>query len=55
MKGLYEWGVSSEEGQCGGPLRRAPLLRTLEYKLRKALDKVISLCSDPLTSEGNLE
>ena len=34
----------SEETQCGGPLgRRAPLLGTLEYMSRKALDTGISL------------
>jgi len=32
----------SEEVQRGGPLGRAPLLRTLENMLRKALDTGIS-------------
>jgi hypothetical protein len=32
----------SEEAQCGGPLGRAPLLRTLEDMLRKAPDTGIS-------------
>jgi hypothetical protein len=45
----------SEEGQCGGPLGRAPLLRTLEDMSRKALDMSISLCRGPFMSEGNLE
>ena len=45
----------SEEAQCGGPLGRVPLLRTLEDMLRKALDTGISLHRGPFMSEGNLE
>ena len=37
----------SEEGQCRGPLGRAPLLGTLEDTLRKALDTGISLRRGP--------
>jgi hypothetical protein len=42
----------SEEAQCGGPLRRAPLIETLEDMLRKALHTGISHPGAPL---GNLE
>jgi hypothetical protein len=45
----------SEEAQCGGSLRRAPLLGTLEDMLRKAADMGISLHMGPFMSEGNLE
>jgi hypothetical protein len=45
----------SEEAQCRGPLRRAPLLRTLEDMIRKAADKGIPLHRGPFMSEGNLE
>jgi hypothetical protein len=44
-----------EEAQCGGPLRRAPLLGILEDMLRKAPDTDISLHRGPFMSEGNLE
>jgi len=43
----------SEEAQCGGPLgRRAPLLGTLEYTSRKALDTDISLHRDQVGEPG---
>ena len=43
----------SEEAQCGGPLERAPLLRTLENMLRKALDMgIISLHRGPIGEPG---
>jgi hypothetical protein len=45
----------SEEAQCGGPLGRAPLLRTLRDMLRKALDTCISFHRGPFMSEGNLQ
>ena len=45
----------SEEAQCGGPLRRAPLLGTLEDMLRKAPDMGISLHMGPVMYKGNLE
>jgi len=45
----------SEEAQCGGLLGRAPLLRTLEDMLRKALNMGISLCTGPFMFKGNLE
>jgi hypothetical protein len=45
----------SEEAQCGGPLRRAPLLGTLEDTLRKEPDTGISLHRGPFMPEGNLE
>jgi hypothetical protein len=45
----------SEEGHCGEPLRRVPLVGTLEDKLRKTPDKGISLHRGPITSEGKLE
>jgi hypothetical protein len=45
----------SENAQCREPLRRAPLLETLEDMLRKALDTGISLHRGPFTSEGKLE
>jgi hypothetical protein len=44
----------SEEGQCGGPLGRGPLLGTLEDML-KAPDTGISLHKGPFMPEGNLE
>ena len=42
----------SEEAQCGGPLRRAPLLGTLEERLRKALDTGLSLHRGPSGEPG---
>jgi len=45
----------SEKAQCRGPLRRAPLMGTLEDMLRKAPDTGISLHRGPFTSEGDLE
>ena len=42
----------SEEVQCGGPLRRAPLLGTLQDMLRKALDLGISLLRVPTGEPG---
>jgi hypothetical protein len=45
----------SEEAQCGGLLRRAPLLGTLENMLRKAPDTGISLHRGSFMSKGNLE
>jgi hypothetical protein len=42
----------SEEAQCGGPLGRAPLLRTLEDMLRKALNTGISLHRGPVGEPG---
>jgi len=45
----------SEEAQCRGLLRRAPLLGTLEDMLRKAADTGISLHRGPFMSEENLE
>jgi hypothetical protein len=42
----------SEEAECGGPLGRVPLLRSLEDMLRKALDMGICLHRAPFTSEG---
>jgi hypothetical protein len=45
----------SEEAQCGGPLRRAPVLGILEDMLRKAPDTGISLHRGPFMSEGNME
>jgi len=45
----------SEKAQCGGPLgRRAPLLGTLEYMSRNALDTGLSLHKGPVgESEGD--
>ena len=45
----------SEEAHCRGPLGKVPLLGTLEYILRKALDAGISLHRGPFKSHGNLE
>jgi len=45
----------SEGAQCGGPLRRAPLLGTLEHMFRKDPVTGISLHRGPFMSEGNLE
>jgi hypothetical protein len=42
----------SEEAQCGGPLERAPLLGTLEYMLRMALDMEITLHRSPIGEPG---
>jgi len=42
----------SEEAQCGGPLGTAPLLRTLEDMLRKALDTGFSLHRGPVGEPG---
>jgi hypothetical protein len=42
----------SEEAQCGGPLGRALLLRTLEDMLRKALHTGISLHRGPVGEPG---
>jgi len=42
----------SEEAECGGPLGRAPLLRTLEDRLRKAQDTGISLHRGPVGEHG---
>jgi len=43
----------SEEAHCGGPLgRRAPLLGTLEYTSRKALDTGISPHRGPVGEPG---
>jgi hypothetical protein len=42
----------SEEAQCVGPLGRAPLLGTLKYILRKALDTGISLHWGPVGGPG---
>jgi len=42
----------SEEARCGGPLRRGPLLGTLEDMLRKALDTDISLHRGPVGELG---
>jgi hypothetical protein len=45
----------SEKAHCGGHLKRAPLLGSLEDKLRRAPDKSSSLHRGFFTSEGNLE
>jgi hypothetical protein len=42
----------SEEGHCGGPLGRVPLLGNLEDTLRKALDTGISLYRRPTGQPG---
>jgi len=42
----------SAEAQCGGHLGRVPLLGTLEYMLRKALDVEISLHRGPIGEPG---
>jgi len=42
----------SEEAQCGGPLRRAPLLGTREDMLRKILDTGIYLHRGPVGEPG---
>jgi hypothetical protein len=41
-----------EEGHCGGPVGRVPLLGTLEDMLRKALDMGISLTRGPTGELG---
>jgi hypothetical protein len=53
--GSNNGGLLSEEAQSGGSVRRASLLGTLEYMLRKVLDTGISLHTGPFMSEGNLE
>jgi hypothetical protein len=42
----------SKEAKCGGPLGRAPLLRTLEDMLGKALDMGLSLHRGPIGEPG---
>ena len=48
-------GAFLSEAHWGGPLGRAPLLRTLEDTSRKTLDMGISLHRGPFTSKGNLK
>jgi len=43
LRGCRNGAFLSEESYCLGPVRRAPLLGTLEDMLRKALDMGISL------------
>jgi len=50
--GSRNWAFLFEEAQCGGPLRRALLLRTLEDRLRRALYRASLSIGSPL---GNLE
>jgi len=45
--GSRNWAFLCEEAQCGGPLRSAPLLGTMENILSKALNMVISLHRGP--------
>jgi len=42
----------SEENHCRGPLRKVPLLGTMEDMLRKALDMGISLYRGPTGKPG---
>jgi hypothetical protein len=54
MAGGGNWnGPSlSKEPKCGGPLGRAPILRTLEDMLRKALYMGLSLHSGTIEEPG---
>jgi len=54
-RGSRNGAFLSEEAQCGGPLGRVPLLRSLEDKLRKVPDTGISLHRGPFMSKGYLE
>jgi hypothetical protein len=53
--GIRTGAFLSAETRCGGPLERAPLLQTLEDRLKKAPDTGISLHMGPFMSERNLE
>ena len=46
--GSWNGAFLSEKAQCRGPLRRAPLLGTLEDMLRRALDTGISRHRGPI-------